>query len=391
MAPAAPLGEGLGLRPAWAEIDLDALVANLRLLRSRLGVVGILAVVKADAYGHGAPRVALALEREGVAGFGVAMVEEGAELRGAGVTAPILVLGAATAEQMPSFPRLGLTPAISGIEQLQEWSEWARASSRPLPLHLKVDTGMTRLGIGLSELASALDTVRSHPQLELAGLMSHLAASEDTQSPRNAEQQARFGEAVALLRDEERRRVTLHLGNSAGALHHQACRFDLVRVGLALYGLDPARLERDLRPVMAVRAAIAMVRRVEPGTQVGYNGRWRAPRRSRLGVLQIGYADGYPWRLTGVAEALVRGQRVPVVGAVSMDMVVVDLTDTDARLGDPVTLLGSQGREEVSAWELAERAGTIPYEILTRFALRLQRRYLAEGALAGIDARHLRR
>ena len=377
------------LRPSWAEVDLDALVGNLAHVRRRAGGAAVMGVVKADAYGHGAPEVARALAGAGIEWLGVALVEEGAELRRAGVATPVLVLGPATPEQRALVARHRLTPAVSSLSQLEAWAAWARDARRPQEVQLKVDSGMARLGIEPEALPRALEIVRGQPLLRLTGVLSHLSSADDLASDRSAEQSARFAELLELLRPEERAGLVIHLANSAGALHWPAARHRLVRSGLALYGYDPAHRDGELAPVLAVRARIAQVRHLSAGAPVGYNCRWTAARESRVGVLQVGYADGYPWRLANRGEALVGGRRVPVVGAVSMDLVTIDLTDTTAGLGDTATLMGRDGGEAITAWELAERAETIPYEILTRFGQRLARRYRRGGALVGATAKHL--
>jgi alanine racemase len=378
------------LRPSWAEVDLDALVRNLARVRAAAGGVAVLAVVKADAYGHGAPAVARALAAAGVDWLGVALVEEGVELRSAGVETPILVLGPATREQLPLLARHRLTPAVSSLPALEALAEHSASTGQPQELHLKLDTGMARLGVELERLAEAAALLRAQPLLRLAGVMSHLAESDAVESPRNEEQERRFVAALELLdAGGGREGLLVHLANSAGALHHPGARHGLVRAGLAIYGLDPARRDRELAPVLSVRARVAQVRRVEAGAPVGYNSRWQASGPSRIGVLQLGYADGYAWRLANRGQVLVRGRRAPVVGAVSMDLVTVDLTATDADLGDEVVLLGRQGEEEITACELAELAGTIPYEVLTRFGQRLARRYVREGRVVETTSRHL--
>lgn len=382
--------EGAGaLRPSWGEIDLDALVGNLALLRERAGHARVLGVIKADAYGHGAPPVARALEAAGIDWLGVAMVEEGAEVRRAGVDAPILMLGPIRREQLPLVRRYRLTPAVSSLDQLEAWLDWCAAGGPPQELHLKVDTGMRRLGIELEAVPRALALIRGQPLLRLTGVLSHLADADDLESLRNEDQEERFERVLAQLTPAERAGVLVHLANSAGALHWPQTRHTLVRCGLALYGLDPAGKEGGLAPVLSVHARVVMERQVPTGGRVGYSGRWTALRPSRIGILQLGYADGYPWRLSNRAEALVEGRRVPVVGAVSMDMIAVDLTDTKAGLGAEVVLLGRQGEEEITAWEVAERADTIPYEILTRFGLRMARHYLQGGDVVETTSRHL--
>jgi alanine racemase len=323
------------------------------------------------------------------------MVEEGAELRRAGVEAPILHLGPVRREQIPLVPRYRLTPAVSSMDQLDAWLAWCASSGRAQDLHLKVDTGMRRLGIDLDAVPAALLRIRAQPLLRLTGVLSHLADGDDLDSMRNEAQEERLESVVEQLTPEERERAWVHLANSAGALHWPATRHGLVRSGLALYGLDPVgsasggQVEEELRPVLSIPARVVLLRDVPRGGRVGYNGRWTALRQSRIGVLQLGYADGYPWKLANRGEALVDGKRVPVVGAVSMDMITVDLTDTDAGLGSEVVLLGRQGDEEISAWDIAGRAETIPSEILTRFGLRLARHYRQGGAVVETTSRHL--
>ncbi len=368
------------LRPAWAVVDLDALEHNLEHMRRRVAPAGILAVIKADGYGHGAPAVARLLEEKEVDWLGVALAEEGAELRRAGVKTPILVLGPSQAPQIPAYRRYRLLPTVSNGDQLEHWAAWTETWRRAQTVHLKVNVGMHRLGLEPGELGAALERIRSHPYLELGGLLSHLADADDLESPRTAEQEERFASLVAAeLTAEERSRLPLHLANSAAALHHAATRHSFVRCGLALFGIDPAGVEQHLRPVMSVVSRIVQVREVEAGARPGYGGLWRASRSSRLGVVPVGYADGYGRRLSNRAQMLAGGRRVTVVGAVSMDMSLIDLTDTRCRAGDEVVLLGRQNGEEIGAAELAQWSGTIPYESLCLLGLRLPRCYLRQG------------
>lgn len=394
----APRGGLAGaLRPAWVEIDLDAVEANMALLRRRVAPARVLAVLKADAYGHGAPRAARALAAAGVDWLGVALLEEGAELRRAAVTLPILVLGTAQESQVPLYRRYRLTPTVSSLEQLSLWCREAVRSppSQPIYVHLKIDTGMHRLGIAPDELGEALDRLRRTPGLRLAGLASHFADADRPESRRNDEQERLFEDLLRALEPAERERAVIHLANSSAALRRPASRYGLVRLGLGLWGVDPAGTDSEiaaaLRPAMSVVARVVQRRRIEAGATVGYGSRWQAARPSVLAVVPIGYADGYPWRLGGLstgassAEALLGGRRVPLAGAVSMDMLTLDVTAVEAAadgavpVGEEVVLLGRQRDEEVPAWELARRAGTVPYEILCAFGLRLPRRYWHRG------------
>jgi len=346
--------------------------------------------VKADAYGHGAPRVARALAEGGVDWFGVALVEEGAELRRAGVREPILVLGVGDRAQLPLFRKYRLTPTISSRSQLAIWSEWMSSTSAAQPIHLKVDTGMSRLGLAPEEVPWALASIRSHPSLQLEGFLSHLADADDLTSPNNPEQERAFAELLELLTPEERESALIHLANSAGSLHHPNCRHRMVRLGLSLYGYDPSGPTADLAPVMSVATRVVQARQIEAGTSVGYGSSWTAIRPSRIGVVPVGYADGYQRGLSNVAHGLAGGRRVPIVGTVSMDLTMLDLTDTSVEEGDEVVLLGSQGAEEITARELAGHLKTIPYELLCGLGLRLPRRYLKAGRFIAFESRFAR-
>ena len=388
------------LRPAWVDVDLDGLDRNLAALRARMGAARILAVVKADAYGHGATGVSRALEAAGVDWLGVALLEEGAEIRRSGVDLPILVLGTARPEWLALYRRYDLTPAVSSLAELALWREWSAGSAgsgatAPQALHLKVDTGMGRLGVPLAEVPRALEILRSSPQLQLAGLLSHFANADDLENAKNDRQENRFLDVLAQLTAHERESIEIHMANSAAALHRPSSRNTLVRMGIGLYGIDPVPAATTasgtgLTPVMSLVARIVQVREVPAGTQLSYGGRTITNRPSRIAVVPVGYADGYAWRLTGQAEALVAGRRVPVAGSVTMDMTLLDITDTDAELGDEAVLLGRQGNEEITAVDLARQAGTISWEILCHLGLRLPRRYFRGGRLDHIVSRFSR-
>jgi alanine racemase len=380
------------LRPAWVDVDLSALEHNLAAIRGRLAgsEARSMAVVKADAYGHGAVGVSRVMEAAGVDWLGVALLEEGAEIRRAGVKIPILVLGTARPAKIALYRHYRLTPTISSMAELTLWREWTAAQHNPTQIHLKVDTGMGRLGVAMEEAPQALEMIRTHPRLALAGILSHFGDADVPGSPRNTTQEDRFAEVLALLTAEERESVIIHMANSAAALHRPASRLGLVRLGIAIYGIDPIDTVPDLQPVMSVRARIVHLKEVPAGTALSYGGRTVTQRRSRIAVVPVGYADGYSWRLTGKAEALVREQRVPLAGSVTMDMTLLDVTDAGAELGDQVVLLGRQGHEEVTALELAKHAETISWEILCHLGLRLPRRYVREGRVEELMSRFSR-
>ncbi|MCH7665398.1 MAG: alanine racemase [Acidobacteria bacterium] len=392
------------LRPAWAHVDLDALTRNLARLKDAVGSAQIAAVVKADAYGHGAVHTARALERAGVDLLAVALPEEGAQLRRAGTRTPILVLGAHLPPQIPLFIEFDLMPTISTRSQLAAWcsrtgATGAREATRAQAFHLKVDTGMRRLGFSIDELPAVLDQIRRAKSLELAGVLSHFAASNEPQAQINVVQEKEWRAIEELLTAQEQDHVVRHIANSAAALHRPWSCLDMVRIGLALYGVDPvgvaglgdsadpANHSGALEAVMSVKARIVAVRQVAAGEGVGYGHRWRAQRDSRVGLLPLGYADGYSWRLGSRAQALAGGHRVEVIGNISMDMTAIDLTDSEQVEGDEVTLLGGSGNMSISAFELAEWAGTIPYEILASFGLRLPRVYVRDGREVAVSGR----
>ncbi|MEM7048192.1 MAG: alanine racemase [Acidobacteriota bacterium] len=392
-ADSSPRGLSGALRPAWVEVDLDALVGNFERLRRTVAPSRVMAVLKADAYGHGAPFAARALARAGVDWIAVALLEEGAELRRAGVEQPILVLGTAQRPQLPLYRRYSLTPTLSSLDQIDLWRAFGEEVRRRQPVHLKVDTGMNRLGVATDQIPRALELLRSDRHLELSGLITHFAEADTPASPSNAAQQRRFEAVLDQLTAAERSRLLIHAANSAAGLHHPASRHQLVRFGLALFGLDPADREAargapgDLEPVMSVVTRIVQRRTLEAGAAVGYGGRWRAERPSEIAVVPVGYADGYAWRLTPGARALVGGTSAPLVGSVTMDMSMIDVTGLGAEVGDEVVLLGRRGDHAIDAWDLAESAGTIPWEMLCLLGLRMPRRYRSEGRIEEVSAR----
>lgn len=381
-------------RRAWVEVDLGALERNYRRLAARMAPARILAVVKADGYGHGAVAVAQALEPLGVAGFGVATLEEGVELRAAGIAAPVHVLSPVPDEGIGNLFDHQLLPIVSSVDQLSVLRARAEAEGIVTPLHLKFDTGMTRLGIDLADAPHSLAFARESPALRLEGVMSHLGEAETPESRTNLDQLRLFTELLSLLDRTRESEVVRHLANSAAALHLPQTRFDQVRLGIALYGYDSAGRGisgLDLEPVMSVEAEVVQARDLAAGRRVGYGGRWVAEAASRVAIVPLGYADGYSWRLGNRAEVLLRGRRAPVAGSVSMDLLAVDATATGAEVGDRVVLLGAQGEDRVTAFELAQHVGTIPYQLLCLFGLRLPRRHVrhdpeAAGATRAVAA-----
>lgn len=356
----------------WAEIDLSALRHNIALIRRTIGPrPRILAVVKADAYGHGALAVAQAATEAGCEMLGVGDSGEAIELREAGLTAPLLILGAIVEEEIPAVVRHDVSVTVHSTDLLPLLEAEARRHGRLLRVHLKVDTGLSRLGAPPARARDVARAIVSSPHLRLEGLSTHLAAAADADASRA--QLDLFRAVIGDLTAEGIDPGTLHAANSVGLFNYPEAHFDMVRPGIALYGLDPGPFARQriaLRPVLSLRTRIAFVKRVPAGTAVGYDGRWRAPAATRLATCPAGYNDGYPWPLARHGEAALRGRRVPVVGAVSMDYVTLDIGAVpDAEVGDEVTLIGDGIRVE----ELARRIGTIPYEITCGLGRRVKR------------------
>jgi alanine racemase len=364
------------IRPTEAEIDLGAIVRNRARLQALVGPSEIWGVIKADAYGHGAVPVARALAG-GCPALAVSLVEEGLELRAAGIDCPIVVLGAHYGRWHLEVLDARLTPVIYDAADIDRFAAAARRRNRAADVHLKVDTGMSRLGLAPAEFPAALRRIRAAGGLRLAGLCTHFA-SADLEGPWTAEALARF----LLCVEEAHRaggvdRIVLHAANSAAAVRHPATRLDAVRPGLVLYGATPTPTVTvaGLEPALRLTTRVMAIRTVPVGTGVSYGGQWVAARASRVATLPIGYADGYPRHVQG-AEVLLRGRRCPVVGAVCMDMLMIDVTEVEGTaVGDLVTLIGSHGDQSISVDELARAAGTINYEILSGISKRVPRVY----------------
>lgn len=368
------------LRPTTAHVDLAALQANFGALRARVGPkVRVLAPVKGDAYGHGAVQVARALEAVGGDAFGVALVEEGAQLRDAGVRGLVLCLGGVGRHGAEEAVARGLVPVVYDEGDAERLDAAARAAGRKVAVHLKVDTGMGRLGVPLPQWERFLDRFARFEALELDAMMTHFAESEVDDVTYTQEQLRRFRRAVATARARGYAPRALHAANSGALLRHRDSWFDLVRPGIALYGEPPVPLPA-LRPVMRVTTRVLFVKDLPRGASVSYGRRWVTDRPSRIATLPVGYADGYPRALTGKAEVLVAGRRCPVVGTVCMDLCMADVTDVPEPVesGDEVVLLGGEGPARIGAGEVAGWAGTIAYEVLCGFSERIPRQH-AEG------------
>ena len=364
-------------------------------MRRSVGQAAVYGVVKADAYGHGAPAVALELERLGIDGLAVACVTEVEELRDAEYGGRILLLGGPESSgDLDRVVRRSATPVLTRLGQLTAWSAWLRrggaGAGERLEVVVELDTGMSRAGLKLADWPAALDDLRAAPEFRLAGLMSHLAESELAGSSFTGEQERRFAAAVELLDSSERRSVPVHLANSSAALGRASARWTAVRVGGALYGLDLATLVDGsgtpaLRSVMSVKAPIVDVRPVPAGAGVGYRRTWRAPDSARIALIRVGYGDGFSTGFGG-GEVLVREERCPIVGQISMDSLTVDVTRVPgAAIGDECVLLGRQGRQRIGVGELAGRGGIAAYEVWCGLNRRLPRFVIGGSPRAALE------
>jgi alanine racemase len=366
---------------AWVEIDLAALAHNVRQIRSLLApATQMMAVVKADGYGHGAIEIARTIIAEGVEWLAVATVTEGIELRSAGIVAPILILGAVNSDvQVQAIAKWGLQPTICTIEQAILLSKAISKleSSLLLTVHLKLDTGMSRLGANWHQAVAVYREVASLPYLQIGSLYSHLATADDLDPTVMELQLDRFERSISAIGAAGFTIPMLHLANSAGILVDTRSHYNLVRPGLSLYGLYPAlHLQQsiDLQPVLSVKARVSQVKQITAGTGVSYGYRFIADRDLLLAVVEIGYADGVPRRLSNRMQVAIRGGLVPQIGSITMDRLMLDVSQIpDLQVGEIVTILGRDGTVEITADDWANELGTISWEILCGFKDRLPR------------------
>ena len=363
------------LRPTWADINLGAFTRNVDAVVRRLPPGSrLIAVLKADAYGHGAVELAKRCAPDRVAMIATALLEEALELRRAGIALPLLVLGPLSAAQIAVARDHDITAGVIGPEELE--SACNLAKHRDLTIHLKLDSGMGRMGVLEGELPRVVEMIRSAPRLHIEAIYTHFANASDPNDPFTQKQIETFERMLKELRAAGVESPTHHTANSAATMRGLVSPGDFVRVGISLYGGEPLDVgSSGLDPVMRWRTEIARLKELPPGYAVGYGTTFRTSRPSRIATLPVGYADGYSRLLSNNAEVLVRGRRVPVVGRVSMDLVTIDVTSVDARFGDEVVLLGTQGDERITAEELAARIGTISYEVFCRISRRVPRLY----------------
>ena len=363
-------------RPTRAEIDLQALTHNYAEVTRRIGGRKVLAVVKAQAYGHGAVPVARHLAGLGAHMFGVALVEEGKDLRDAGITAPILVMGPVFPEQAEVLIRESLTPVVYSLPVAKALSDAAGSAGRTVPVHVKIDTGMGRIGLTPEAAVDFITTISTLPGVVVEGLMTHFADADLRDKKFAAVQLDRFESLIGSL---EAKGITIplrHAANSAAVLEYDRALLTMVRPGLMLYGYDPLenRGAVDVRPVLSLVTRIAFVKKVPAGVPISYGRTFVTERESLIATIPIGYADGYSRGLSNRGEAIVRDKRVPVAGRVCMDMTMLDVTGVPGvAAGDEAVLIGSRGNERITADDIAAKTGTIAYEVLCGISGRVPR------------------
>lgn len=375
------------LRPTWAEISLSKLRRNAQRVRRLAAGRKVMAVIKADAYGHGAVPVARSLAECGVEWFGVATVEEALELREAGIEQPVLLLGGLYMSDPAHLLEYGLTPSVSSTARLDVYTECARRAGRNIEFHLKVDTGMGRLGVPLDHLGAFLKHYRELEGLRLAGFFTHLASAEDLVAAQTEEQKARFERALATLRACAPEPEWIHVSNSAALVtgRHFAGE-NLVRIGALFYGYcmpvsaspgQAAPRVDEFEPVLAFKSRVIYLKDVSSGTPLGYGAAFHTRRASRIATVPVGYADGLSRALSNRGRALIRGTFARIAGNISMDLTLFDVTDIPGvEVGDEVVLIGASGACSITALELAREIGTVPYEVLCSIGKRVPRVYL---------------
>ncbi len=370
---------------AWVEVDLDAFASNVRRVRELVGDrTQVHVVVKADAYGHGAPEIARVAEVEGAHSVGVATLDEGAELRAHGIQLPVLILSPTLPSEAARIVKHSLTPAVGNVETARALSEVSLARGVETEVQIEVDTGMGRSGIASRDAREFCLAVAALPGLRLTGLFTHFPRADAFDARPGVERQvADFLEVARAVREAGVEPGVLHAANSAAILGHPVAHLDLVRPGILLYGLpgsDAVRMPAGFRPVMRFVTRLVHVREMPAGHPVSYGGDFVTPERMRVGTAAVGYGHGYPWALSGRGKALLRGRPVPILGRVTMDTTVFDLRGVpEARVGDELVLFGRSGDEEIRANDVAALSGTIVYEILIGIGRRVPRVYTRVG------------
>ena len=371
------------LRPAWIEIDLGKLRRNLQLIRHDLpAATQLMAVVKDDAYGHGALEVARIALEEGAWGFGLSTLEEAMTLRQAGLPAPLLLLGERQEPELEWCVAHDLTVCVNELQTVRTLARTAARFNKRVPVHLKINTGMSRYGVRWDEALPLVEQILSEKSLLLEGVMTHFAQSDETDKGFASLQLSRFNEILQALKELKIPIKLRHTCNSGGFLDLPHAHLDMVRTGILMYGIFPSQVCRripGIEPVMSVKAKIAAIQKLKPGEVVGYGMRYKAQDERRIAVLPIGYGDGFP-RVRNEGYALIHGKRAPLIGGIAMDALMVDITGIpQAQMWDEAVIMGRQGDEEITARDIAKLKNSVTYDVLTGWRLRMRRKNVNAG------------
>lgn len=379
-----------GLRPVWVEIDLDAVAWNIKQIKSLIGSeVKLMTVVKADAYGHGAREVAKVALQNGTDRLGVALVKEGKKLRQVGLKAPILILSPIYKEQIPEIVEFGLIPTVFTLNMAEEISKYGQKTGQKIDVHLKVDTGMGRIGVQKNQALKLIKKITGLPYINIEGIFSHLArADEETGEDYTYRQLHKFESLLADLKMAGIKIPLKHLANSAALLEYPESKFDMVRAGITTYGLWPSLEVKDglhLKPALEFKAKLAYIKELPAGYSVSYGCTYTTSTSTKVGTLPLGYSDGYSRSLSNKGEVLVKGKRAKILGRVCMDQFMIDVTDiSGVDLETEVVLIGKSGEEKITATELANKIGTINYEVISQIGDRVTRIYLKDGEIVKV-------
>lgn len=371
------------VRPTRVEIDLSKIGNNLRQVRARIPLgTKIMGIVKANAYGHGLTDVSRYLEAQGVDSLGVGFLEEGIILRKVGVTIPIVVLGGVLGYQIKLFLAHNLEVTVSSLELAETINHMIGQNQARARVHLKIDTGLGRIGISPENAPALAEKIVRLPHLELVGIYSHFATSDGSDNEYMYVQLERFDRALGKIRQNGIEVEQIHIANSGAIIQLPESCYSTVRPGIALYGMTPAENQQTsmrLEPAFHLKSKMVFIKEVQAGVTISYGRTYTTMKRTRIGTIPIGYGDGYSRRLGNRGEVIIKGRRFPVVGAVCMDQIMVDLGDaTDVHVGDDVTLIGNDGSEVITPWEVSRIMGTIPYELLCGISARVPRYYFHE-------------
>lgn len=375
--------ESIAVRPTTAWVDLQALRSNFQAIRNHVGNTKIMAIVKANAFGHGLLRIAQTLEELGTDQLGVAFLEEGIALRKAGIRCPILVLGGIIGNQISYFLKHELQLTASSVFKVEQIDAAAAQMGVRAKIHLKIDTGMKRIGVRWENADALFEAALAAQNCDIQGVFSHFASSDSPAKENANEQIDRFEEALSFFERKGLETPPRHISNSGAILQHPRANYEMVRPGCLLYGFYPShQVERtiEVTPVLTLKSRVVYFKQVPKSHAVSYDGQWTASRDTRVVTVPVGYGDGFPRGLSGQARVIINGKQYPIVGNITMDALMVDIQDDSAFNGDEVVLLGRQDSQIIRVEDLAQMLGTIPYEILTSINTRVPRRYLDASA-----------